>query len=201
MQMRQVLAQLDLNEDQKSKIQDIIKQAQQDLREKAQALQNADADEKQSKMQDLQNALADTKDKVEAALTADQRTKYFPLIAKAGLKQTTDLLAALKTASAKQEISDDLRKQLDSVIDDSQKTLDGFKTDADAVADSAAASDFQQKIMKFQMDLRKQIVDIIGQEDAQALLQSARQSMAPAGAGGGRRANRAAEPATAPAAK
>ena len=120
-------------------------------------------------------------------------------MAKAALKQMTDLLPALKKAATTLQLSDDLVKQMNNVLDDSQKTLDGYKTDADGVTDAAGLADFQQKISKFQMDLRQQGVDILGQEDAQKLMQTARQSMRPGGAGGQPRRNTETAPTTAPA--
>ena len=83
------------------------------------------------------------------------------------------------------EIAEDLKKQLNNVFDDSQKTLDTLKTDADAVTDAAGATDFTKQVGKFQMDLRKQVVDVLGQDDGPKLMQSARQAMRQA-AGGGR---------------
>jgi Spy/CpxP family protein refolding chaperone len=202
-QMRQVLPDLDLTDDQKSKTDDIMKQTQQDVREKMQGLQDATPEERQAKMQDATKLTADAKEKIVAELTPDQKAKFYPLMAKAGLKQMSDLLAAVKTASAKQDLSDDLRKQLTAALDDAQKTLDGYKSDADGIKDEAGATEFQQKVMKTQMDTRTQLVDILGQEDAQTLMQAARQSMRPGGAGGqgqgqGQRAKRKGAPTTAP---
>jgi hypothetical protein len=180
-QIRTVIPQLDLTDDQKSKIKDILTQAQQDMRDKMQGMQDATQEERQARMQDLQKLAADTREKVEAELTDDQKAKYYPLMAQAALKQFSDLLAAVKTAAAKQDISDDLRKQLGSALDDTQKTLDGYKTDADAVKDAAGLTEFQQKVTKTQMDTRTEIVDILGQDDTQTLMQAARQAMRPGG--------------------
>ena len=63
MQIRTVMAQLDLNDDQKAKIQDIMKQAMEDARDKMQGLQDATQEERQSKMQDLQKLATDTREK------------------------------------------------------------------------------------------------------------------------------------------
>jgi Spy/CpxP family protein refolding chaperone len=200
-QMQQVLAQLDLTSDQQSKIRGIMREATQSMRESLQGLQDATPEERQAKMQDVQKLLSDTREKVEAELTPEQKAKYFPLMANAGLKRLTDLVAASKTASTKSKIDDDKLKQLNTVLADSDKTLDGYKADADAVTDSAGSTDFTQKLTKFQMDLRKQIVDILGQEDGQQLMQDARQSLRPGlggGAGAGRRLGSA---TTAPAEK
>jgi Spy/CpxP family protein refolding chaperone len=185
MQLRQVLGQLDLSADQKKEVQGILRQAMQDSRDAMQGLADAKPEERMAKMQDVQKTMADAKEKIEAKLTPEQKTKYYPLMAKAALKQMVDLLAAVKTAAGKQDIADDLRKQLNDALDDTQKTVDGYKSDADAVSDAESAKDFQEKLTQAQMDLRKQVVEILGQDDAMKLMQSARQGMRPAGAGAG----------------
>jgi Spy/CpxP family protein refolding chaperone len=201
-QIRQVMGQLDLTDDQKTKIRGIVQDAIQSGRDTMQGIADATPEERQAKMQDLQKLVTETKQKVQDELTPDQKAKYFPLTAKMEFKQMTDLLTALKTAAAKAELTDDQKKQLNHVFDDSQKTLDGYKADADAVTDAASADDFSRKIEKFQLDLRTQIVAAIGQKDTQTLMQSARQAMR--GNIGGRAARPArneAAPTTAPAAK
>jgi Spy/CpxP family protein refolding chaperone len=197
-QLRQVMTQLDLTPDQKTKIQGIMKQTMQDARDAMQGLQDATPEERQAKMQDLQKMMADAREKVEAELTPEQKEKYYPLLAKAALKQMTDLVAAIKKAVPDQKLSDDVTKQLNDIMDDTGKTLDGLKTDSDAVKDADGAKDFQAKITKSQMDLRKQIMDAAGQEDGQKLMRAAMQSMRPTG---GRGAARETTPTTAPAAK
>ena len=196
-QMRQVMTQLDLSPDQKTKIQDLIKQATQDARDKMQGLQDATQEERMAKMQDVQKLIADTKEKVEAELTPEQKAKYYPLSAKAALKQLTDMLAAIKKVEPDQGLSEDITKQVNSILDDASKTLDGLKTDADAVKDADGAKEFQGKITKTQIDLRKQIADAAGQDDAQKLMRAAMQSMRTTG---GRAAGET-TPTTAPAAK
>jgi Spy/CpxP family protein refolding chaperone len=176
-QLQQVLAQLDLTPDQKTKIDGIITQAQQDGRQALQGMQDLTPEERQQKMQDLQKLMTDTKTKVEAELTPEQKAKYYPLVATTGLKRMTDLFTALKTASAKLEVGDDQKKQLKDMFDETQKSLDGLKTDADAVKDEPTATDFQKQLTKLQMDTRKQLVDILGQDDARTLMQSAQQSL------------------------
>ena len=179
--MQKILDQLDLTDDQKTKTDAIIKQTQSDVREAMQGLQDADPQDRRTKMQEIQKMMADGKDKIEEVLTPEQKKKFYPLNANMLLTRGTDMLGAMKTAAAKMEIDDDVRKQLSSVFDDTGKTLDGYKTDANAITDSAGETDFQQKLLKTQMDLNKQMRDVLGQEDAQKLMQAARQ----AGAGGG----------------
>jgi hypothetical protein len=204
--LQQVLGQLDLSADQKTKIDGLLKQAQQDRRDAMQGLQDATPEERQQKMQDMQKAMADTKTKVEAELTPEQKTKYYPLVASTGLKYFTGMVDAIKTAATKMDVGDDKQKQLKDVFDDAGKSLDGLKADADAVKDEAGATDFQQKMTKLQMETRKQIVDVLGQDDARQLMQGAARSMAGGvgaggvGAGGGRGATLSG-PATQPAAK
>jgi Spy/CpxP family protein refolding chaperone len=175
--LQQVLGQLDLSADQKTKIDGMLRQAQQDLRSSMQGLQDATPEERMQKMQDMQKAMADTRTKVEAELTPEQKAKYFPLVASTGLKYSTDLLAALKTAAGKADMTDDQKKQVGDVFDDAGKSIEGMKSDAAAVKDDETATDFQQKLTKAQMDTRKQLVDILGQDDARKLMQAAQQSM------------------------
>jgi Spy/CpxP family protein refolding chaperone len=198
-QIRQVMPQLDLTDDQKSKIQDILKQATQDVRDAMQGIQDAAPEDRRAAMQKVQKLATDAKDKVEAELTAEQKAKYYPLTAKMGLKMLTDLLGAVKTEAGKMEIAEDLKKQLNNIFDDSQKTLDSLKTDADAVTDAAGATDFTKQVGKFQMDLRTQVVDVLGQDDGPKLMQAARQTLRQATGGGRGGAGANAAPATAPA--
>ena len=189
-QFQQVLSQLDLTDDQQTKVKGILKEAQASMRDTMQGLQDATPQERQAKMQDLQKQMNDTREKIETELTPEQKAKYFPLAAKAGLKRATDMLAAIKTASDKMDIKDDDKKPLATILDDNQKTLDGYKDEADGVKDEATSTEFTQKLTKFQLDLRKQIQGVLGQDDTQKLMQDARQSMRPA-AGAGQRNRKA----------
>jgi Spy/CpxP family protein refolding chaperone len=188
-QLQQVLGQLDLTSDQETKIKGIMKDAQQSMRESLQGLQDATQDERQAKMQDVQKLMTDTLDKVTGEMTPEQKAKFYPLMAKAALKRATELVAAIKAAATKMKIGDDEMKQLNTALDDTDKTLDGYKPDADAVSDAAGSKDFTQKLTRSQLNLRKQVVDILGQEDGQKLMQDARQAMRP-GLGGGAGADR-----------
>jgi Spy/CpxP family protein refolding chaperone len=197
--IQQVMKQLDLKPDQQKKMQQIWRQTQGDLREAMQGMADATPEERMSKMQDAEKIIAGARTKVEAELTPEQKAKYFPLSAQTGLKHAVDLVAALKLAAAKMDLPDDQHKQLNDIFDDSAKTLDSYKDDAAAVKDDDGLTDFTKKLGKFQLDLRKQIVNVIGKDDTQKLMQSARQGMT-GGAGARLRktAGATTSPATAP---
>jgi hypothetical protein len=188
---------LDLTPDQKTKIDGLLKQAQQDRREAMQGLQDATPEERQQKMQDMQKSMADTKTKVEAELTPEQKAKYYPLVASTALKYGTDMANAIKAGASKMDLDADKSKKMSDIYDEATKSLDALKADADAVKDADGATEFQQKLAKVQMETRKEILDVLGQDDARQLMQGAMRSMMP-GRGG---ATGDSAPTTKPAAK
>jgi hypothetical protein len=202
---------LNLPADEQQNIVSTIRQAVEDARDAGTGIQQGTPQQRRQKMQDVQKIISDAKDKVEGMLTAEQKTKYFPLFAKLLVKQAVDRANAIQAASAKLEIGDDEKAQVKSLIDGDLKTLDGFKTDADAVTDDQGASDLQQKITKVTQDTRRQLVDILGQDDVQQLMQNLRQAGgggaggatggARTGRGGANGATPQAAPTTMPAAK
>jgi hypothetical protein len=202
--MLQAIRQLNLPADELQNVQGVIRQAAEDVRNATSGIQQATPQERMQKAQDAQKIITDAKDKVLGILTAEQKTKYFPLYAKLLVKQSTDRVNALQSASAKLEINDDERSQLKSLFEDDLKSLDGYKTDAAAVTDDAGATELQQKVTKLTMDTRKQLVDILGQDDVQQLMQNMRtgaQGGGRAARGGANGATSQASPTTKPAAK
>jgi hypothetical protein len=202
--MLQAIRQLNLPGDEMQKVMSVIRQAAEDARDAGTGLQQATPQERIQKMQDIQKIIGDTKDKVLGILTPEQKTKYFPLFAKLLVKQASDRVTAIQSASLKLEINDDQRSQLKSLFDDDQKTLDGYKTDAAAVTDDQGATDIQQKVGKLTQDMRKQLVDILGQDDVQQLMQNMRPGATGTARTGRAGANGAAAkstPTTKPAAK
>jgi hypothetical protein len=193
--LQQVLGQLDLTADQKTKIDGVLKQAQQDMADARQSMQDATPQERMQKMQEMQK---DVRSKVEAELTPDQKSKFYPLVASTGLKFFTEMVTAMKATGAKMDLGDDKQKQLNQIFDGTDKSLDGMKTDAGAVKDEEGAAAFQQKMTKLQMQTRKQLVEALGQDDARELMQGAMRSMAPTG---GRTGTGAEVPTTQPATK
>jgi hypothetical protein len=198
--MLQAIRQLNLPADEMQNVQSVIRQAVEDARDAATGIQQATPQQRIEKMRDLQKIIADAKDKVQGILTPEQKAKYFPLYAKALVKVAVDRLNAVEKASAKLEINDDERSQLKSLFEDDLKSLDGYKTDAEAVTDDAGATDLQQKVGKLTADMRKQLIDILGQDDVQQLMQNMR-SGAQSGNRGGRAAAAQATPTTKPAAR
>jgi len=190
--MLQALRQLNLPADEMQKVQGVIRQAVEDLRDSATGIRQANQQERIQKMEDAQKIITDAKDKVLGILTPEQKAKYFPLFAKLLVKQAGDRLNAMQTASAKMEITEDEHSQLKSLFDDDQKSLDGYKTDAETVKDDQAASELQQKITKQTAATRKQLVDILGQDGVQQLMQN----MRPGAQTGNRAARNAAKGAT-----
>ncbi len=176
-QLKLVLSKLDLTEDQKAKIDAIIADTQKEVRAINQSLADATPEERQQKMADRLKILNDTKTKVEAELTPEQKAKYYPLVANLGLKSMGDMVTTMKAEAAKLDIGDDQKKQVASTLDDARKTLDGMKSDADAVKDADTAADFQKQIVKSQTEAMRQLVDIMGQEDMRTLMQNTRQAM------------------------
>lgn len=177
-----VMKELDLTDDQQSKVKDIMQQTQSDVRDALTGLQGATPQERQQKMQDMQKIITDSRTKFEAILTPDQKAKYYPLMAKAVVTTGEQRLKLIKNAADKQELTDDEKSQLAKLLDDDQKTLDGLSTDAEAVKDADGLTEIQKKVDGIQVDTRKQIVQILGPEGAQSLMQA----MRPNGAGRGR---------------
>ncbi len=170
----QVIKQLNLTDDQQAKVKEIMQQTQSDLRDAMSGMQDATPQERQQKMQDMQKIVTDTRGKIEDVLTPDQKTKYYPLMAKAVVTTAEQRLKLLKAAAAKQELTEDEKTQMTKLLDDDQKTLDGLSTDADGVKDADGLADLQKKAETAQQDTRKQIVEILGPEGAQSLMQAMR---------------------------
>lgn len=167
--LQQVLKQLDLTADQNAMIRQTLRNAAQDAKDAIAGIQDATPQERVQKLQDAQKIINDARDKVENTLTPQQRSKFYPLMAKTLFAQATDRLKAVQTATAKMDIPDDQRGELKKLFDDDQKTLDDYKTEADAVTDSPGMTSLQLKLSTLQMDNRQQLVDVLGREGMQQL--------------------------------
>jgi Spy/CpxP family protein refolding chaperone len=179
-QLQQVLRQLDLSADQKTKIDGIMDQAKKDAMAARQGYQDATPEERRQKAQDAQKIITDARTKIEAELTPEQKTKYYPLVAASGLKVVNDFNAALKTAVDKVDASEDQKKQLKDLFDDNDKTLASLKTDSEAVKDEQSLNDFQQKMTSMQTNSGKQLFQVLGRDDTQTVMRAAMQAMRPA---------------------
>ncbi len=184
MQIRQILQQLNLSEDQNSKTRDIIQKVTQDARDARQGMRDATPAERMQKMQELLKEADDAKQQILELLTPDQKEQLANKSAEAVLKWATDMLAAVQKASVKMEIGDDQRKQLTTLYDDTSKTLDGYKPEVTDVKDDAAETQFSKKVTKTMSDANQQLIDILGEDDARQLVQSALRSMPGGGRGG-----------------
>ena len=102
-------------------------------------------------------------------------------------------MAAEKKAAATVDVPADKKSQLSGLFDDTTKTLDGYQSDADAVTDDASSTAVTQKVQRTVQDANRQLVEILGQDDARTVVQAGRQAMRGGGAaGGGGRRRRAA---------
>jgi Spy/CpxP family protein refolding chaperone len=182
----QVIKQLDLTQDQQTSMREIMQQAQSDVRDAMGDLQNATPQERAQKMQDIAKIMSDAREKAEAVLTPEQKAKYYPLMAKAIVAQAGQRLKLLKTAAGKQDLTDDEKTQMDKLFDQDQKALDGLTADAADVKDADGLTELQKKVETTQQDTRKQLVEILGPDGAQQLMQAMRQNgtRRPGGAGG-----------------
>jgi hypothetical protein len=198
-QARVILKDMDISGDEKTKIDGLMQKFTKDAQEAQQGMRDGTADERRQKMMDLQKEASDTLDQLVAELTPEQKTAFAPKFATATITRIDTTLAAIAKASSTLDITDDQKKQVTSLIDDTTRSVDGLKKDADDAKDFPAAQDITAKANKSMADARRQLVDIIGQDNALTLMRNLRQSMGgQGGGGGGRRNGAAAKPTTAP---
>jgi hypothetical protein len=202
MMVKEATDSMDLPADTKGKVDDVLKKARTDITQAMQDLRDAPQDERLDKLKDIQKMAADVKANVEAELTPEQKVTFSQKMAALTVKHVTAAVEAERKAADDLDPPADKKKQLDDLFDETTKTLDGFKADAEAVKDEPTGTSVSKKASQAMTDLNGQLLQILGRQDAQKVIAAGRQAMRPnAGGGGGGGANRRARATSQPAAK
>jgi hypothetical protein len=200
-----VLATLDLSDDDKAKIKTITDDAMKQVQEDMQGMrdQNATQEDRAAKMKDMQTVQTDTVSKIADALPDDKKPVFASKYTDKVVTNGAEYIAAVGKTAETFDTSDDNKAAIKTLVADTTKKFDGFKTDAASVKDMAASKELTTKVTDTMTDVNKQLRDMLGQ-DARQFMGAVRQNMpnqgrnaGGAGGGGGRR-NTATPPTTAP---
>jgi chromosome segregation ATPase len=179
---KQIVSELDLNKDQKPKIDERIQstvKAIQDAMPQLQSPSDMSEEQQRQKMKDLSNKATQAIDDIQADLTADQRKNFAYKYAAPELNRFTDISAAVQKAAEKMDMTQDQKKRVASTIHDANETLSDYKNDLSDVKDYPAAVHLVEDLTQSMTEARQQLVDALGEEKTNALLQAAMKSLAP----------------------
>ena len=166
--------------------------------------QNATQEDRAAKMKDMATVQADAITKISDALPDDKKsafaTKYTDKVVTYGM----DTITAIGKTAETFDTSDDNKAAIKTLVTDTTKKFEGFKTDAASVKDMTASKELTTKVTDTMTDVNKQLREMLGQ-DARQFMGAVRQNMPNqgrnggfgGGAQGGRR-NAGAAPTTAP---
>ena len=186
---------LDLTGDHKAKADAAVTKAQQAVRDGLQGLRDAAPEDRQGMVQDVQKAITDGRAAVEAELSAPQKVTFAQATATMTVQKSSDLIDAERKATADVDADADKKKQAADLFDDAAKSLEKDKADAAAVQDDDGATAVGKKVKKTVQETSRQLVEVLGADDARTVLRAGAQAMRGTAGGGGRRQR----PTTAPA--
>jgi Spy/CpxP family protein refolding chaperone len=194
--LREVLAAIDLTDDEKAKVKDITTAAQKDMQDARQDMQDMSPQERMEKVQKMQ---ADERGKIADVLTDDQKPKFFNKIAELSVTNAGKRVTAMAAAAAKLDTDDDKKTQAKTMFEDVTKKLDALKPDVEAAKDETTSAAVTKKVTDIMRDVRTGLTDALGQEDARTVMMAGMQGQGGGANGrqGGRRG--AAAPTTTPA--
>jgi hypothetical protein len=196
--LTQVVAAMDLTDDEKSKVKEITTASQQEMRDARQDMQDMTPQERMEKMEKMQ---ADERGKIADVLTDEQKPKFYNKVAEMAVTTATKRVTAMAGAAAKLDTDDDKKTAAKTMFEDVTKKLDALKPDVESAKDETTSAAVTKKVTEIMTDVRKGLTDSLGQEDARTVMMAGMQG----GRQGGRRGGGAAgggggnAPTTAPA--
>jgi len=159
-QVHKILSELNLSDDQNTKINAILTQAQADANQIRQ--QETDPQQRRDKMLDLMDG---TKDKIEAELSADQKAEFetkLDDLRKVGAQMMTKRLEQLRKAVGELDLDADQKTKVDALMSDVSQKLEAMK-------DVKNMRDRMQQFQQIMQNTREQMQTILTPDQLQSL--------------------------------